>query len=102
MTRLPRENLAPIICSVIFLCTRPFSEWSEAKVPGGQSDGRLGEFLEDSGYLGRQPPRPTASHTRLDRQLLGVLTAAALAGNRVDAARLTVAFTVLFVAVAAY
>jgi uncharacterized protein len=50
------------------------------------------------------------SHTSLDWPLLGVFTVAALAGalagnrvaSRVDASRLTAAFTVLLVAVAAY
>ena len=50
------------------------------------------------------------SHVHLDWPLLGVFTAAALAGtlagnrvaSRVDASRLTAAFTVLLVAVAAY
>ena len=45
-------------------------------------------------------------HTSLDWPLLGVFTVAALAGNRVasrvDASRLTTAFGVLLVAVAAY
>ena len=45
-------------------------------------------------------------HVHLDWPLLGVLTAAALAGNRVasrvDASRLTAAFTILLIAVAAY
>ena len=69
MTRLPRENLAPSICSVITSYTSSFSDRLEAEVPGGQSEGLPppGEFPEDPGLPGEQvtPPGrqvPECSH----------------------------------------